>query len=327
MLCVGEGKKCFGLWVDMDVLLMQEWSGKLWVSQVEGCFYGCGYDGYIIMLFYVVEYLVCIWQFIGMLQLIFQFVEELLYGGWVMVEDGLFDQFFCDVIFGLYNMLGQLLGKIGLCDGVMMVFFDMLYIEVKGVGGYGVVLEYMVDVMLVVCYIIFVLQFIVLCNIILFELVVVIVGSIQVGYVFNIINDYVLMKFMVCIFNEQVCEIVLQWIYDIVVVQVESFNVIVMLIYVNGSLVLCNDLVMNVMVWEVVIVLFGVEQVGEVKLFMGSEDFVFMLEQYLYGSYFIIGVGDELDCCMVYNLGYDFNDVLLLIGVVLWCGLMECYLC
>ena len=52
-----------------------------------------------------------------------------------MVEDGLFDQFPCDAIFGLHNMPGQPLGKIGLRDGAMMASSDTLHIEVKGVGG------------------------------------------------------------------------------------------------------------------------------------------------------------------------------------------------
>jgi metal-dependent amidase/aminoacylase/carboxypeptidase family protein len=51
-------------------------------------------------------------QFNGTLQLIFQPAEELLYGGRVMVEDGLFTKFPCDAIFGLHNMPGQKLGKI-----------------------------------------------------------------------------------------------------------------------------------------------------------------------------------------------------------------------
>ena len=51
-------------------------------------------------------------NFNGTLHLIFQPAEELLYGGRVMVEDGLFDLFPCDHIFGLHNMPSQPLGKL-----------------------------------------------------------------------------------------------------------------------------------------------------------------------------------------------------------------------
>ncbi len=75
------------------------------------------------------------------------------------------------------------------------------------------------------------------------------------------------------------------------------------LTHVNGSPVLRNDPATNAMVREVATALFGAEQVGEVKPFMGSEDFAFMLEQHPHGSYFTIGAGDEPDRCMVHNPG------------------------
>ena len=150
-LRVGEGKKRLGLRADMDALPMQERSGKPWASQVEGRFHGCGHDGHTTTLLYAAEYLARTRQFTGTLQLIFQPAEELLYGGRVMVEDGLFDQFPCDAIFGLHNMPGQPLGKIGLRDGAMMASSDTLHIEVKGVGGHGAVPEHTVDATLVAC--------------------------------------------------------------------------------------------------------------------------------------------------------------------------------
>ncbi len=325
-LRVGHGKKRLGLRADMDALPMQERSGKPWASQVEGRFHGCGHDGHTTTLLYAAEYLARTRQFNGTLQLIFQPAEELLYGGRVMVEDGLFDQFPCDAIFGLHNMPGQPLGKIGLRDGAMMASSDTLHIEVKGVGGHGAVPEHTVDATLVACHITLALQSIVSRNITPFEPAVVTVGSIQAGHAPNIINDHVLMKLTVRTLNEQVRETVLQRIHDIAVAQAESFNATATLTHVNGSPVLRNDPAANAMVREVATALFGAEQVGEVKPFMGSEDFAFMLEQHPHGSYFTIGAGDEPDRCMVHNPGYDFNDALLLSGAALWCGLTEHYL-
>lgn len=305
---------------------MQERSGKPWASQVEGRFHGCGHDGHTTTLLYAAEYLARTRQFTGTLQLIFQPAEELLYGGRVMVEDGLFDQFPCDAIFGLHNMPGQPLGKIGLRDGAMMASSDTLHIEVKGVGGHGAVPEHTVDATLVACHITLALQSIVSRNITPFEPAVVTVGSIQAGHAPNIINDHVLMKLTVRTLNEQVRETVLQRIHDIAVARAESFNATATLTHVNGSPVLRNDPATNAMVREVATALFGAGQVGEVKPFMGSEDFAFMLEQHPHGSYFTIGAGDEPDRCMVHNPGYDFNDALLLTGAALWCGLTERYL-
>ncbi|WP_117085863.1 M20/M25/M40 family metallo-hydrolase, partial [Klebsiella pneumoniae] len=87
--------------------------------------------------------------------------------------------------------------------------------------------------------------------------------------------------------------------------------------HVNGSPVLRNDPAANEMVRTVATALFGAAQVGEVKPFMGSEDFAFMLERNPHGCYFTLGAGDEADRCMVHNPGYDFNDALLLKGAAL----------
>ena len=58
-------------------------------------FHGCGHDGHTTTLLYAAEYLARTRQFNGTLQSIFQPAEELLYGGRVMVEDGLFTKFPC----------------------------------------------------------------------------------------------------------------------------------------------------------------------------------------------------------------------------------------
>lgn len=325
-LKVGNGGKTLGLRADMDALPMQERSGKAWASETDGCFHGCGHDGHTTTLLYAAEYLARTRQFNGTLHLIFQPAEELLYGGRVMLEDGLFNKFPCDLIFGLHNMPGQKLGKIGLRDGAMMASSDTLHIEVQGVGGHGAVPEHTVDATVVACHITLALQTIVSRNISPFDPVVVTVGSIQAGHAPNIINDKVLMKLTVRTLNEQVRETVLQRIHDIAVAQAESFNATATLTHVNGSPVLKNDPQANQMVRDVATSLFGAESIGTVNPFMGSEDFAFMLEQNPNGAYFTIGAGDEPDRCMVHNPGYDFNDNILLTGAALWCGLTEHYL-
>lgn len=325
-LKVGNGGKTLGLRADMDALPLQERSGKAWASETDGCFHGCGHDGHTTTLLYAAEYLARTRQFNGTLHLIFQPAEELLYGGRVMLEDGLFNKFPCDHIFGLHNMPGQKLGKIGLRDGAMMASSDTLHIEVQGVGGHGAVPEHTVDATVVACHITLALQTIVSRNISPFDPVVVTVGSIQAGHAPNIINDKVLMKLTVRTLNEQVRETVLQRIHDIAVAQAESFNATATLTHVNGSPVLKNDPQANQMVRDVATSLFGAESIGTVNPFMGSEDFAFMLEQNPNGAYFTIGAGDEPDRCMVHNPGYDFNDNILLTGAALWCGLTEHYL-
>lgn len=242
-----------------------------------------------------------------------------------MVEDGLFDLFPCDHIFGLHNMPSQPVGKIGLRDGAMMASSDTLHIEVNGVGARRGARTYRRR-HLVACHITIALQSIVSRNITPFQPAVVTVGSIQAGHAPNIINDKVLMKLTVRTLDESVRQTVLQRIHDIAVAQAESFNATATIRHINGSPVLKNNPQANEMVRSVATDLFGQDSVAEVNAFMGSEDFAFMLEKNPNGCYFTLGAGDEPDRCMVHNPGYDFNDTILLTGAALWAALTEHYL-
>ncbi|WP_297201057.1 M20 aminoacylase family protein [uncultured Pluralibacter sp.] len=325
-LKAGSGERRLGIRADMDALPMQEQSGQAWASQTDGKFHGCGHDGHTTTLLYAAQYLAKTRRFNGTLHLIFQPAEELLYGGRVMLEDGLFDLFPCDRIFGLHNMPGLATGKIGLHDGPMMASSDTLQIDVHGKGGHGAMPEQTVDATLVACHITLALQSIVSRNVSPFDPAVVTVGSIVAGHAPNIINENVQMKLTVRTLNQQVREKVLARISEIATAQAVSFNATATVKHINGSPVLNNDPEANAMVRAVASDLFGEESVADVSAFMGSEDFAFMLEKNPRGSYFIIGVGDEQDRCMVHNPGYDFNDRILKTGAALWCGLTEYYL-
>ncbi|SQC71514.1 amidohydrolase family protein [Klebsiella pneumoniae] len=87
-----------------------------------------------------------------------------------------------------------------------------------------------------------------------------------------------------------------------------------------------NDPATNAMVREVATALFGAEQVGEVKPFMGSEDLPSCWSSTRMAAISPSAPATKPDRCMVHNPGYDFNDALLLTGAALWCGLTERYL-
>ncbi len=322
----GDGTKRLGLRADIDALPMGENNGKAWSSKIENRFHGCGHDGHTTILLCAAQYLARTRNFNGTLHLIFQPAEELLYGGRVMLEDGLFEKFPCDSIFGLHNMPGIKLNHFAFRDGPMMASSDTLHIEVNGVGGHGALPERTVDATLVACHIAVALQTIVSRNITPFQPVVVTVGSIQAGEAPNIINEKALMKLSIRTLDEDVRKTVLQRVHDIAVSQAASFNATVTLTHVNGSPVLVNDPQANELVRGIASDLFGPERVITAPPFMGSEDFAFMLEKNPNGSYFIIGAGDEADRCMVHNPGYDFNDENIVPAAALWCSLSEKFL-
>src|SRR3546814_11229525 len=91
----------------MDALPMPEHIRFAHKSTIDGRMHGCGHDGHTTMLLGAAEYLARHRDFDGTVIFIFQPAEE---GGnagaRAMMQDGLFDKFPCDAVFGLHNMTG-----------------------------------------------------------------------------------------------------------------------------------------------------------------------------------------------------------------------------
>lgn len=326
-LKAGNGKKVLGLRADMDALPIQEQSGKAWSSTVAGKFHGCGHDGHTAILLCAAEYLAQTRNFDGTLHLIFQPGEELLYGGRLMLEDGLFKRFPCDCIFALHNMPGLKKGTFNFRKGAMMASSDTVHIEVTGVGGHGALPERTIDAVVVACHIVQALQTIVARNVAPFDPAVVTVGSIQSGDAPNVINAQALMKLSIRALHAGVRRRVLQRVTEIATAQAQSFGATAKVSHINGSPVLVNGDRATEFAIGVARQLMDESMIcSDVQPMMGSEDFAFMLEENPNGCYLMVGAGDEQDRCMVHNPGYDFNDELLAPAAAYWCALTESYL-
>lgn len=326
-LRVGDGSKRLGIRADMDALPMAEDSGKAWSSTVSGRFHGCGHDGHTAILLCAAEYLAKTRNFDGTLHLIFQPAEELLYGGKVMVHDGLFEQFPCDAIFAMHNMPGFRECEFYFRKGAFMASSDTLDIEISGVGGHGAIPEKAIDATLVACHVGTALQSIVSRNVSPFEAAVITIGSIQSGAAPNIINSKALMKLSVRSLNPAVRTLLLKRIGEVAQLQAQSFGATAEVMHVNGSPVLVNDDQATDFAADVAREMFGLDKVHtDAPQLPGSEDFAFMLEANPNGSYMLIGSGDDPGYCMVHHPGYDFNDKCLVPAAAYWCALTERYL-
>ncbi|WP_313361126.1 M20 aminoacylase family protein [Mixta calida] len=326
-LRVGSGEKTLGLRADMDALPMREQNDKPWRSSTENKFHGCGHDGHTATLLCAAEYLARSRRFNGTLHLIFQPGEELLYGGRLMLEDGLFRQFPCDAIYALHNMPGIKKGHIHTRTGAMLASADTLHIEVVGKGGHGGFPEKTTDATLVACQIVLALQTIVSRNVSPFDQAVVTVGSLCSGEAPNIINASALLKLSVRALDNNVRQRLLQRIREIALGQAQSMGAEVNIEHVNGCPALVNDADATAFTVEVARDLFGAEKVcADAAPVMGSEDFAFMLEQNPRGGYLFLGAGDEPERCMVHHPGYDFNDELIAPGAIFFSYLAERFL-
>lgn len=320
----GKGKKVLGLRADMDALPMQENSGKEWSSSVPGKFHGCGHDGHTATLLFAAEWLAKNRTFNGTLHLIFQPAEELLYGGKLMLDDGVFERFPCDAIFALHNMPGLKLGSFNFCKGAMLASADTLQIDVNGVGGHGGFPEKTIDPVVVACYIVTALQSIVSRNVTPFQPAVITVGSIHSGSAANIINSSATLLLSVRTLDPQVREQVLKRISEIACLQAESFGASADIHHLNGCPRLVNDAEMTDFAISVARELFDESLIfTDSTPLMGSEDFAFMLESNPAGAYFFVGAGDGLS---VHHPGYDFNDEIMKPAATFWATLAERYL-
>lgn len=131
----GDGKSV-GLRADMDALAMPETGTPPWASTVTGKMHACGHDGHTTLLLGAAEVLAQDPP-LGTVHFIFQPAEEGRGGARRMVEDGLFDRFPCDMVFGLHNMPGLAVDQMAVVAGPQLASSDSWWVTLRGVGTHG----------------------------------------------------------------------------------------------------------------------------------------------------------------------------------------------
>lgn len=131
------GNRAIGLRADMDALAMQEENDFPYASTIMNRMHGCGHEGHTVMLLGAAKYLAETRNFSGTVNLIFQPAEEGLAGAKAMIDDGLFERFPCDAVFGIHNDPKTDLGLVNVRPGGMLAAVDYFKITVKGDGCHG----------------------------------------------------------------------------------------------------------------------------------------------------------------------------------------------
>ncbi len=173
----------------MDALPIEEATNLPYRSRHQGRMHACGHDGHTAMLLGAARYLAETRNFDGTVNLIFQPAEEGLGGGAAMVEDGLFERFPCDAIFGMHNRPGLAIGKFQIRTGPMMAGGGYFDITVTGRGAHGARPEVGIDPVIVASHITTALQTIVSRNVRPLDTAVLSVTQIHAGDAYNVIPE------------------------------------------------------------------------------------------------------------------------------------------
>ena len=327
-LKVGDGTRSIGIRADMDALPIIEQTGLPYASGTHGKMHACGHDGHTTMLLGAAEHLAKTRRFSGTVHLVFQPAEEsgVDSGAKQMIEDGLFERFPCDAVFGVHNHPGAEPGVFLFRKGPFMSAGDKAIITVEGVGGHAARPHLTVDPVVVAASIVMALQTIVARNVDPSQPAVVTVGSMHAGTASNVIASTARLELSVRSFSPEVRALLKRRIIELAESQAQSYGGKAVVEYIEGYPVVVNSEAETAFAIEVARELVGDDKViAQADMLMGSEDFAFMLQQRP-GTFLRIGNGAGEDACMVHNPNYDFNDRNLTVGAAYWARLVERFL-
>ena len=319
--------KMTGLRADMDALPMTENNDFAWRSASAGRMHACGHDGHTTMLVGAARYLAETRNFDGTAVLIFQPGEEGYAGARAMIEDGLFERFPVDAVYGMHNWPAMRPGTVGINPGPMMAASDRVTITITGRGGHGAHAYTTIDPVLVAAHIITAVQSIVSRNVRPLESAVISLCAMQAGNLnaFSVIPDSATLVGTVRSFNPVVQALVERRLSEMCSAVAGGFGASATVLYERSYPATINSPAEAHFAADVATRLLGPERVvRDLEPSMGSEDFSFML-QVKPGAYFRIGQGEEngVGSCFLHNTRYDFNDEILPLGSALHASLVE----
>jgi amidohydrolase len=327
----GTSDRAIGLRADMDALPLQELNTFEHASRHAGKMHACGHDGHTAMLLGAAHYLSRHRNFDGTVYLIFQPAEEGGAGARRMIEDGLFDKFPMEAVYGMHNWPGIRTGTFGVVAGPMMASSNEFHVVVKGKGGHAAQPHRAVDPVMVAVHIAQAWQTIISREKNPLDTAVLSITQIHAGSATNIIPNDATLVGTVRTFSVDVLDLIERRMHEVASGVAAAYNASVEFTFKRNYPPLVNHPRETAFAIDAMRAVVGLENVDtDVEPTMGAEDFAFML-QAKPGCYVFIGNGDGdhragghgLGPCQLHNGSYDFNDGLLPIGASYWARLVE----
>jgi len=321
------GNRSVGLRADMDALQITEQTGKPYASRNTGVMHACGHDGHTTMLLGAARWLARHRDFAGTVHLIFQPAEEGRGGARAMLEDGLFDRFPCDAVYGLHNAPRMPAGVFGTRPGPALAASDRFTVTFRGTGGHGGSTPHLAtDVTVVQAHFVLALQTIVGRNVSALDSAVLSVGSIQGGSPIspNVMPAELTITGTARSYTAAVRDLLERRITELAQGLAASYGVAAEVAYRRGVPATVNHPEQTEIARRAARGVVEESAVTTIPPVTGAEDFALMLEARP-GAFMFLGAGTGPDgrSPEVHTPLYDFNDDIIPLGVSYWVSVVE----
>jgi amidohydrolase len=329
----GSSSRAVGLRADMDALPIQEFNTFSHASQHPGRMHACGHDGHVAMLLAAAQHFAKNRNFDGTVYLIFQPAEEGGGGARVMIEDGLFEQFPMEAVFGMHNWPGTQVGKFAVSPGPVMASTSEFKITIRGKGSHAALPHFGVDPVPIACEMVQAFQTVISRNKKPIDAGVISVTMIHAGDATNVVSDSCELQGTVRTFTVEVLDLIEQRMKHIAQHVSAAHGAECEFEFARNYPPTINSAAEAEFARQVMVSIVGEANVEAQEPTMGGEDFAYML-QAKPGAYCFIANGDGAHRemghgagpCMLHNPSYDFNDELIPLGATYWVRLAEAWL-
>ena len=333
----GACGRAIGLRADMDALPMTELNTFEHASRHAGKMHACGHDGHTAMLLAAAQHLSQHRDFDGTVYLIFQPAEEGGGGAREMIQDGLFERFPMQAVYGMHNWPGMPVGRFAASAGPVMASSNEFHITIRGKGAHAALPHNGIDPVPVACQMVQAFQTVITRNKKPVDAGVISVTMIHTGEATNVVPDSCEIQGTVRTFTFEVLDLIEQRMREIAQHTAAAFGATVEFQFKRNYPPTVNHPTETAFARRVLADIVGAEGVLAQEPTMGAEDFAYML-QARPGCYVFIANGDgahragyeggghDVGPCMLHNPHYDFNDDLIPLGATYWVRLAEQWL-
>lgn len=320
------GQGAIGLRCDMDCLALIETTGLPYASANAGRMHACGHDGHTTMLLGAARLLAEKRDFAGTVHLIFQPAEEGRGGAVAMLEDGLFERFPCDAVYGMHNMPGVPVGQFAIRKGPLMAASGRFTVTFRGTGGHGGNSAHLAtDVMVAQAMYVQALQTIVSRNVPALESAVISLGHIAAGSPesLNVMPSELVLGGTMRAFNPEMQALLDRRMTELAHLCAAAQGTTAEVMTRWGTVPMINTERETDVSAAAAKDLVGATAVDEaVTPVTGGEDFSFMTERKP-GALIFLGNGVGAEAHALHTPKYDFNDAALPFGVAWWLGVVR----